>query len=157
VKLTPLMPDDLPIMERWLQDKTLYDLLVNEKPNLALPYFIFLIKLKDDTPVGHISLFHIDLENKTADAGISIPEKEGRGKSHIAGRLLANYVFGELGLNRVRCRILGRNRIAQRLAELFGFVKEGIEREAVFQNGKFEDIYVYGLLKSDFERRNSDE
>ncbi len=118
---------------------------------------MFLIRLKDNTPVGHISLFHIDLDNKTADAGISIPDKRGRGKSHIAGRLLARYAFYELGLNRIRCRILSRNRLAQRLAEHFGFQKEGVEREAAYQNGKFEDIYVYGLLKSDFERRNNNE
>jgi RimJ/RimL family protein N-acetyltransferase len=48
-------------------------------------------------------------------------------------------------------KVLRTNRIARKLAELFGFTEEGVERKAAIHNGKREDVHIYGLLKTEFE------
>jgi RimJ/RimL family protein N-acetyltransferase len=152
MKLTKATEADIPILETWLKDDSIMGLIQLEPLNTALPFLIYLIRLDDDTPVGYVTLYNIDTERGNADAGIVIPEKKGRGLSLSAGRILLGWAFSEdLALERVRLKVLKTNRVARRLAELFGFTEEGVERKAAIHNGKREDVYIYGLLKSEFE------
>ncbi len=153
MKLTKATEADIPILETWLKDDSIMGLIQLEPPNTALPFLIYLIRLDDDTPVGYLTLYNIDTERGNADAGIVIPEKKGRGLSHSAGRTMLLWAFSDngLGLERVRLKVLRTNRIARRLAELFGFEHEGTERQAAIHNGEREDIYIYGLLKNEFK------
>ena len=153
MKLTKATEADIPVLEKWLENENTRKLIQVEPPNMSLPSVVYMIRLDDDTPVGYVTLYNIDTERKNADAGIVIPDKRGRGLSHIAGRILLRAAFSEdwLGLERVRLKVLRTNRIARRLAELFGFVEEGMERKVAIYNGQREDVYIYGLLKSEFE------
>lgn len=151
MKLVKYTEEHTPILAEWFKDTNMVEFLLAEPPNESLPYLRYMICLDDNSPVGYIILYNIDTINQAADAGIAIPDKRGRGLSHSAGKLLGRLVFGSLGLRRIRLRIQGRNRVARRLAELFGFVHEGVEREAILLNGKPEDIHIYGLLKNEFK------
>ncbi len=41
---------------------------------------------------------------------------------------------------------------SQKLVEKLGFIREGLLRNYEFTNGKFDDLYMYSLLKQDFEK-----
>lgn len=58
------------------------------------------------------------------------------------------YVFNQLGLERITAMIEIRNKASVKLAEGFGFVREGVKRKAAPDGGH---VGVFGLLKKDFK------
>ena len=151
IKLTPITEQDCYWIAERLEDKESRKGTFREPLNSALPSCAVMIRLDDDIPVGWAELSHIDVINRKANFGISIPEKEGRGLSFAVGRKMFDRAFNEWGLNKIYMRILASNRSACKLAERFGFKLEGTERQSAFVNGQFEDIAVYGLLNSEYE------
>src|SRR5690606_19597910 len=132
-------------------DESLLRLVVVEPPDFTKPYYCFIIRLNDGTPVGWIDIFNVDWANRKAEGGIAIPERRGRGLSYRAARRALWFAFQVLRLNRVVLRIPEKNATSIRLAEKLGSTREGVEREAVFRNGEPEDIIVYAMLNRDFE------
>lgn len=149
--LSPLQPQDLPVIQKWLSDEPLFRAVVVERPCLERPVYTLIIRLNDGTPVGWIDFFNVDWANRKAEAGIAIPERRGRGLSYRAGRRALMFAFQVLRLNRVVLRIPEKNTASIRLAEKLGFTREGVEREAVVRDGEPEDIIVYAMLKREFE------
>lgn len=151
MKLTPITEADAHWIAEKLLDETERKYVFSEPLNPSLPGCVAVIRLEDDTPVGWAELSHIDMINRKANFGISIPESKGRGLSFAVGRKMFDRAFNELGLNKIYMRIAVTNKAACKLAERFGFKLEGTERESAFMNGKFEDVAVYGLLNSEYE------
>jgi len=67
-------------------------------------------------------------------------------------RALLDYGFDEMKLNRVEALIADYNVPSLKLAEKFGFQKEGVLRGHYFVDGIAEDSIIFGLLKSDYRR-----
>lgn len=109
----------------------------------------------DGVPVGLIGLLSIDTVNKKAEYYVTLGEREylGKGIAGRASRLLLEYAFGELGLNRVYLYTETDNAAAVRSYERIGFRREGLLKNDLFTKGRFVDRYVYGITKSDFYRK----
>lgn len=58
------------------------------------------------------------------------------------------YVFSQLGIERITAMIEIKNKASVKLAEGFGFVREGVKRKAAPDGGH---VGVFGLLKKDFK------
>jgi RimJ/RimL family protein N-acetyltransferase len=153
MKLTPPLETDFPTLEKWLADEELLNLIRIDPPRPDMHALTTIIRLDDDTPVGWIDLFNIDPANLKAEAGIAIPDERGRGLARAAGESFLALAFEVWGMNRIVGRILASNKYAIKCARLFGFVQEGIERQAVCRDGKFEDVIVFSMLKEDFRRK----
>ena len=106
----------------------------------------------DGIPCGTIGLLSIDTKNSKAEYYIAMGEVtlKGKGVSTQASKLILEYAFEVLGLNRVYLFTETENIPAQRLFEKVGFVKEGCIRSDIFSHGKFVDRYVYGITRTDF-------
>lgn len=106
----------------------------------------------DNTPCGTIGLLSIDMKNRKAEYYIAMGDTalKGKGISTQASRLILEYAFHDLGLNRVYLYTETQNIIAQRLFEKVGFIKEGCIREDIISHGRFVDRFVYGICKNDF-------
>ena len=52
-------------------------------------------------------------------------------------------------MNRLWLSVLEYNLRAINLYKKIGFTQEGVSREAIFKNGKFENYVMMSLLKSD--------
>ena len=114
----------------------------------------YTIVTKDDGPVGMIGLRDIDWKNGTATGlGMRIAKKEirTRGLATDAWMTLMRYCFEELRLNRVNGSALDYNEISQHVCKKVGFKEEGRQRQAVYKNGKYHDLVLFGCLKSDYE------
>lgn len=105
--------------------------------------------------VGVLQLAEIDHFEKRAAISIFLGLKElwGRGIGSTALRLLLDYAFTVQGLERVYSHVYGFNTRSQRLMEHVGFQREGILRQHDLQNGKRQDLHVYGILKPEFYER----
>ena len=110
---------------------------------------------KEDKLIGYIYLTDIDNQNKTCSVGSLIGNKEyhGRGIIGQARYFLFKYAFLELGMHRVSANILVDNTASIRAGEKFGYVKEGVLRQAVYRNGKYRDVAVFSMLRSEFLER----
>ena len=67
----------------------------------------------------------------------------------LSGKVLINYIFDVMNLNRIQLKAATGNFKSQRVAERLGFMTEGIERDGELHNRGFVDLVVFSLLNSD--------
>lgn len=103
----------------------------------------------DGVPVGLIGLLSVDYKNLKAEYYICLGEQDykGRGIAKTASKLLIDYGFEKLGLNKIYLYTEEENVGAQKLFEKLGFEKEGFFRDDLIYNGRKINRYAYALLK----------
>ncbi|MBA2806292.1 GNAT family N-acetyltransferase [Streptomyces sp. KM273126] len=97
--------------------------------------------------VGEAVLFDWDRHNRNCTFRILIgPGGRDRGLGTEAVRLTVGYAFERLGLHRVSLWVFVHNPRARRAYEKAGFVAEGVEREALWQDGGWIDAVRMAVL-----------
>jgi RimJ/RimL family protein N-acetyltransferase len=105
----------------------------------------------DGEAVGSASLFDFDLFAGHAEAGISlVPEARGRGVGTEAMRVLVEFGFVRRNLRRIHLQAIASNAGALRSYEKAGFVVEGRLREHAWVRGRYEDIVLMAVLRSEY-------
>lgn len=61
------------------------------------------------------------------------------------------YDFTELNLNRIEALVLPENAASQHLLDRLGFQQEGLLRQYEKTRGQFDDLYMYSLLKAEWQ------
>ncbi len=159
---------DIPYKVKWINDKRNnkylhYDLPLREDKTL-----VWFKNIKDrvdrvdftitynDEPVGLIGLINIDRKNKKAEYYICLGEEKykGKGIAYAASKLLIDYAYNKLHLNKIYLYTEKNNNQAQRLFEKIGFKKEGLLVNDLIYNDKKIDRYIYGLIFEDYKRKN---
>lgn len=75
----------------------------------------------------------------------------GQGIASEALKAICKYGFEQLNLQRIEALIEPPNLSSQRLVERLGFIREGLLRNYEFTSGKFDDLYMYSLLRKEFD------
>ncbi len=75
-----------------------------------------------------------------------------RGYGTAAVRLFLDYCFCDLALRRVYAEHFTRNPASGRVLEKAGLQREGMLRQHVCKEGRYEDIVLYGLLRDEHLR-----
>lgn len=120
--------------------------------------FLFAVIDKDRKEfIGWTSLSDIQFKNRVADLSIAIlrEENRNRGLGRDTLNVLLNFAFYELGLHKVKLSVHSNNTPAIKMYETAGFVKEGIDRQALYQDGNWLDVYYYGILDFEWINKNS--
>lgn len=60
-----------------------------------------------------------------------------------------DFAFGQLGLNRVEAACLERNEASRRLLERCGFTREGLARDYLKIDGRWQDHVTFAILRGD--------
>lgn len=76
----------------------------------------------------------------------------GHGIASEALEAVIRYGFKDLKFQRIEALVEPPNIPSQKLIEKKGFIREGLLRNYEFTCGKFDDLYMYSLLKQDFEK-----
>lgn len=110
------------------------------------------IFLNDGTVIGDVALQDIDRTNRKCTIGMGIQKLEYRSKGYgqQAVRLMLEYGFRYIGIERISANTLEPNIGAQKSLERCGFKLEGRERKAVYLNGKKVDRLCYALLSEEY-------
>jgi ribosomal-protein-serine acetyltransferase len=104
--------------------------------------------------IGSIGFVHFDRKARKTEIGYWIDKsEEGKGLVSAACKLLIEYAFGELGLNRIEIRCSSENVRSAAIPISFGFEKEGVLRQAELRDGKLHDFIIYGLLAAEWRTR----
>lgn len=104
--------------------------------------------------VGQTALFRIDYINRNAVFFLAILDSDywSLGMGTEATKLVVNYAFDTLNLNRIQLHVYSENKPAIRIYDSTGFRKEGVLRQAMFRSGAYHDFWVMGILKRDWQR-----
>lgn len=103
-------------------------------------------------PIGTSGLHGINNKDHNAGFGIAIGDKDywSKGLGTAACRLLLNYGFEQLNLHRIGSSVISFNERSIRMHLSVGFKEEGRQREAMFKNGKYHDLVMFGILRQEW-------
>lgn len=97
--------------------------------------------------IGVVKFYDIDYHNKCCNLGADL-HKSHRGKGHAKHMwsMMLDYAFKTLQLHRVGLTTASYNDIGIRVYSKLGFIKEGLNVESLFRDGKYYDqICMYML------------
>ena len=80
-----------------------------------------------------------------------IKKKNNKGIASESSKIVLDFAFNSIGLNRVELEVLISNKNAIHLYEKLGFKNEGIKRAKFFADNKFHDVKIMSILKSEFK------
>lgn len=161
VSLRRFIEEDIDNKIRWINDPRNntylhYDIPL-EKEKTLLWYrnkndknrYDFVIEY-NGKPVGLIGLLAVDKVNSKAEYYICLGEHEykGKGIAKTATKIIIDFGFNQLKLNKIYLNVDADNETACFLYEKCGFVCEGIFKQDLFHRGKFIDRKRYAILRS---------
>jgi len=114
---------------------------------------VFAVKLlADDKIIGIAGFDDIVKCNEVATLFVGIGNIASRGKGYgkESLNLLLNYGFSVMKLHRIQLNVLEFNVPAIKLYESAGFKREGVFREFVFRDNLRYNLFLYSLLKSEY-------
>ena len=169
IKLTSINEEDVSKIQKWHNDVSFmrnYDTISANPKNIedvkdlimdirkCSTAYIFAVKeLEDQGIIGVTGFENISWNNGTALIYIGIGEEKhrGQGLGKEALKLTIEFGFEELNFHRIYLTVLEYNESAINLYEKLGFKREGVYREFIHRDGKRYDIYLYGMLRSEWE------
>lgn len=172
--LKPIEPEDLRFLmdQRWDADVTDYIIhnpiswynqqkwyeKICQNGDVALS--IFYKEKAGEAPVllGAVGLYDINYRHQRATwKTLRIPRKyQGLGLASEASRMLIEYGFDTLNLNKITSDIFPDNEGIIKVLQKLGFKEEGRLKEHYFHQGKFKDVVIYSLLRDDYRKLQSD-
>lgn len=113
--------------------------------------FRFIIEY-EGSAVGIVGLVDIDWKNRKAITSIKLHERcpKGKGIGTDSVMALERYAFDQLQLHRLEGAWLDYNIASEKLHLKCGWSIEGIQRKAIYKNGKYHDLKVVGILSDDY-------
>ena len=171
VRLAALSQDDAAKMACWYEDAGYLRL---QDTNRAMPKSVAQIEAEleqfdssadtivlgirtraEDKLIGLLGFYEIEWSNQAAWLGMGIGDRNAWGKGYgtEALRLGLQYAFDELNLHRLTLTVIDYNTRAIALYEKAGFRQEGVFREFGQRDGKRYDMYLYGLLRPEWEAK----
>lgn len=101
---------------------------------------------------GVITLNNISLIKRSAYIGfIAVKKGANQGCGIKAAKQIIKHCFETLGLNRVYGHTWSDNERMDAFYKRLGATLEGVERESSFKNGKFVDLKIWSILRSEWD------
>jgi len=179
VHLRTLSPSDLDHLSQWAEDPFIERMVGSEFLNdykhvydkdpsfydavLTDPSQIVLMIEANHgwtKPIGLARLFNIHLLEGYCFLEVMLTDRRAirRGFGVEAGKLISYYGVDVLGLRRIEAKVYEYNRLSANSLLRNGFQQEGILRKAGYQEGRYSDVLVFGILRDeiDAERQRDD-
>ena len=169
ITLRELSRDDIPIINRWRQDPVVADCVVAPRRFIGLDvdlkwYDEYLARRPSEVRcavclaesgqlVGMVSLTRIDHIHRNAEFNFMVGEREARnrGVGTAAARAMVRHGLFDVNLHRIYVSILRDNVSSIRMCQKAGFREEGTIREGAYKNGRYHDLVLMGVLKSEWQ------
>jgi len=103
--------------------------------------------------IGNCGVFDIDWVSRSAELGIMLGDKSvwNQGFGTQVMIMLLRHCFETLNLNRAFLRVYGSNDRARHAYVKAGFVEEGCMRQASFKEGRYDDVHIMSVLRSEWD------
>ena len=169
IRLTAVSNDDVTTIASWYED-TVFSRMFDATParprskdywlnwlkqqEKGTDNFLFAIRPIDgNTLLGYVQLedFLWPHQNCWLSIGLGDKTNWGKGYGREAIELTLKFAFHELNLHRIQLTVFSYNERAIALYESFGFKREGVFREHLQRDGRRYDMYLFGLLRYEWE------
>lgn len=116
--------------------------------------FHWVITLEGEV-IGRIKAWDVNPYNEYLQLGYDMgAEYRCKGYMTEAVRAVVCFMMKDAQANRVFCSVRAKNTASRRVCEKAGMVLEGIMRQHYArQDGGYDDVCIYGVVKSDLEER----
>ncbi len=167
IYLRPLESGDIPKLVAWFNDPEVLRTVLRSDPitreveeqwltrigQSPTDLVLGIAKRESNQLLGVTGLHRIDWQSRHAEFGIAIGEKNewGKGYGTEATRLILGHAFRTLNLHRVWLHVLAGHLSALRAYEKTGFVQEGILRQQLYKEGRYQDLVTMAILRSEWE------
>lgn len=135
--------------------------VLSKSANNQKDIYLAICIIESDEMIGWYSISDIDFLNRKCHcSGVVIGDKRYRdGDAYQeAGRLAFKYILDELNMNRITGSCLKEHILSRAHMETSFWKLEGIERQAIYKNGKYHDICRYAILRDEyFEHLRNDD
>jgi diamine N-acetyltransferase len=174
VRLRAIEKSDLPAFVRWLNDAEVRRNLeliaplsmgqeegwyadVLSQPAIAQPLGIEVPDGDRWVLIGNTSFLNINQTDRNAEIGIFIGEKQfwNQGYGTKAMRLMLQHGFETLNFERIYLRVYETNPRGTRSYEKNGFTEEGRLRNHHFQEGRYIDVLIMGILRNEWFKKEN--
>lgn len=168
VYLKLIEEEDLKKRVEWINDSEIQDTLNYDTPtsyaktkawfnkilldSTRREFSIFTVK--NDEYIGFCGLFKIEVPIMKAELHCVIGNKKYHrgGFGTEAYKLLMDYGFIELGLNKIYGYQLVHNGAAHRVVEKLGWKRDGLLRQDIYSHGSIKDRWAVSVLREDWEQ-----
>jgi ribosomal-protein-alanine N-acetyltransferase len=133
-----------------------YDMFKNWANDCEVSKFLSWKPHSNVEVIGGISIVKLDEKNYSCEIGYCMSRKYwGKGIMSEALRVVVNYLFSEVGFNRIAAKHDTNNIASGKVMIKSGMKYEGTLREVKLRNDKeFYDLAIYGILKADWVSNN---
>ena len=124
------------------------------------PSYVWAIELKENHKViARVSIEKTYPKHNCIEIGGSLhTDYQGKGYAREFCLAFLHYLFSHKFLHRIHIHIWAGNTSSRKLFKRVGFIFEGTNREARFKNGKYYNVWNFGLLRQDWQAiKNSKE
>lgn len=104
-------------------------------------------------PVGYFLVAGLATEAREMEWTHVIIAKKGLGYGHEAMKLIKKWCFSVKKFHRAWLDCKDYNERALHLYESEGMVREGLIRETIITNGRYENLVILGILDREYEAR----
>lgn len=110
-----------------------------------------------EKPIGNIGINGIYKENRRAELGIMIGDKDfwGKGIAQAVEAAILEYSFSNIvagGLNKICAGVLEGNIASQKALEKVGFSKCSLKKQEYWEQGKWFDLWEGEILQSKWKK-----
>ena len=172
ITLRPLFPSDVSLWADWFNDPVVTEHMNKGAfPNTQARQVEFLENLssssrdvqygivikKSDKLVGTIGIHNIDWIHRRGSISLLVGNRDywGQNLGAEAVEMLVSHAFLKMNLHRLDAGMWSSNIAARRCFEKNGFLFEGTRSEYYYPRTGYVDKWVFGLLKPDWESRDS--
>lgn len=153
--------EDIDLATKFVNDKELKKFLVNaipfpmtkweeeewiksQKSNKEGTYNFAIEDIETNKYIGGCGINSVDWLARVAIVGIMIGDKDywGKGYGTDAMKVLIDFIFNDMNINKIRLSTFSFNERAKKSYEKCGFEVEGVLKNEIFKDGKYYDEII---------------
>lgn len=102
--------------------------------------------------IGTCGYLNYEAEHKRIEIGYDLsPKAWGKGIMTEALKPIIRFAFHDMNMNKIEAQVTSENDASLHLLSKLGFHKDGVLRQHEFEKGRYIDLAIYSLLKSEYK------
>jgi RimJ/RimL family protein N-acetyltransferase len=165
IRFRPVTLDDAQLLLEWRSSPRVNDMMFTDVGDIDIAQqrrwlercearddFVHFIIEGDGEPAGYLAYSEIDRVNGRCSCGSYFGTAEAARKyGGFMHAYFMDYMFYVLGMRKNVIQIIDANQRVIRLQRLLGMREVGVLKEHIIKHGVLRDVYVFEILKTDWE------
>ncbi len=169
VILRPILEEDLPLFQIWVNDPEVTQYLARILPasmqdektwleriskSAGSDVTLAIVDAENNKLIGSMGIHHINLSDGTATSGALIGDKDywGKGYGSEAKMLLLEFAFHQLNLRKIYSEVIAYNKRSLEYSRKCGYIEEARLPSHYYRKGKYWDKVILAVYRKQWEK-----